>query len=196
MALNKSFAALLMFITLALLPKGLYPETVSTYPGGNVLYWKSGFLLIPADFRQTPLADSHFSAASHVGTGMEMAMQDDRLSISVKAYFVPERSWIKVHDEDLLAHEQAHFDIEEYFARLARKELAQLKIKGKNFDQIRREADVIFARVLDKRSAFHEKFDKETNHSQLAKEEEHWEAEIKRLLDSTRNLENTEIQLY
>lgn len=159
----------------------------------TVIYWSPKTKLIVSDFKQAPVADSHFSAGSHLGTGMEIASENEHLKFTVKAYFVPYKSWLKVNDADLLLHEQTHFDIEEYFARLVRKELSKIKVKGRPFEDIRKETDAMFARILAERTAFQEKFDEETGHSANTPKEKEWEAMVKLLLDDTKAYASPEL---
>lgn len=158
-----------------------------------VIYWSPKTRLLVSDFKQAPVEDSHFSAGSHLGTGMEIASENDHLKFTVKAYFVPHKSWLKVNDADLLLHEQTHFDIEEYFARLVRKELTKVKVKGRPFEEIRKETDAMFGRVLAERTAFQERFDEETGHSANAAKEKEWEAMVKLLLDDTKSYASPEL---
>lgn len=160
----------------------------------SVIYWSPRTRLAGSDFRQVPLADSRFSAGSHLGTGMEISGDGERLTFIVQAYFVPEKSWIKVADVDLLAHEQAHFDLEEYYARLVRKELSHhLQVKGRSFEAVRKDADAILSRILTERTRAQDRFDDETGHSVNVVKEQVWEAHIRQLLESTKNYAGTEL---
>lgn len=151
----------------------------------NVIYWSPKIKLTGTDFKRAPIEDSHFSAGSHLGLGMEISSAERRLKFSIHAYFVPEKSWIKVHDSELLEHEQAHFDIEEYYARLIRIELGKMKTKGKSFEEIRTQADEIFSRLLIEREACQNAFDEETGHSIHREKEKFWERDIKEKLMQT-----------
>lgn len=172
-------------------PSGVSPR--NTVEEESVIYWSPQTKLISADFKHAPLEESHFSAGSHLGTGMEISSAEARLKFTIKAYFVPEKSWIKVADSDLLAHEQAHFDIEEYYARLVRIELSKMKIKGKSFDEIRKQSDEIFSRLLSEREQYQMRFDEETGHSINIIKEKAWEADIRKKLVETESYASPDI---
>lgn len=158
-----------------------------------VIYWSPRTKLIGTDFKLPPETDSHFSAGSHLGTGMEISGDGRQLTFTVQAYFVPEKSWIKVQDADLLAHEQAHFDLEEYYARLIRKELSRMQVKGRSFEAIRKDADDILTRMLTERTAAQERFDEETGHSVNVIKEQAWEAHIRQMLEETKMYSRVEL---
>lgn len=158
-----------------------------------VIYWSASAKLVGSDFKRKPLAESKFSAASHLGTGLEMSYSEEEVSFTVKAYFVPDKSWIKVYDSDLLTHEQTHFDIEEYYARLVRKELKRIRTKGRSFEAIRKESDEIFARLLAEREACQEQFDAESRHSLHEENELEWEQRIQKGLEETEEFANPTI---
>lgn len=159
----------------------------------SVIYWSPKTKLIGSDFKRPPLKESHFSAGSHLGTGLEISADNNHLRFTVKAYFVPDKSWIKVNDTDLLKHEQAHFDIEEYYARLIRKELGRIQVKGRPFDAVRAEADEMFARMLAERTRCQDLFDEETGHSVKTDKEKEWEDRIGEQLRETRAYASPEL---
>jgi len=188
---SKLFAAAVVALSSLTLPSTKPNE--KPMDDGTVIYWSPKTKLIGENFKRKPIEESHFSAGSHLGTGMEIASADQRLKFTIQAYFVPDKSWIKVQDSDLLAHEQTHFDIEEYYARLIRMELGKMKTKGKNFDQIRIESDKIFSRLLSERERYQEKFDEETGHSVHMEKEKAWELDVKHKLQETQAYASPEL---
>lgn len=188
-----SISKLVVTAALSVMSPADTPADVPAAREETVIYWSPRTRLIGTDFKQAPEQDSHFSAGSHLGTGMEISGDGERLTFVVQAYFVPEKSWLKVADADLLAHEQAHFDLEEYYARLVRKEVSRLQVKGRSFEAIRRDADAILTRLLTERTQAQERFDEETGHSVNVVKEQAWEAQIRRLLEETKGYAGTEL---
>lgn len=181
---SKIIAAASVALSSLALPNTDY-EKKSAPIDQNVIYWTPRTKLIGSDFKREPIVESHFSAGSHLGTGLEISYSENQLRFTVKAYFVPDKSWIKVDDADLLKHEQTHFDIEEYYARLVRKEFRKIKTKGRSFESIRDESDALFARILQERERFQEQFDVETGHSANTEKEKEWEEKIRLSLQET-----------
>lgn len=177
----------LIAVALAAVSSLSLPNTYnkSSVDAENVIYWTPRTKLIGSDFKRKPIEESHFSAGSHLGTGLEIEGTQLNFKLTVRAYFVPDKSWIKVHDADLLRHEQTHFDIEEYYARLIRKKLKGLRTKGRSFEQVRDEADVIFNDLLAERELFQEQFDAESGHSVNVEKEREWEEKVRLGLQET-----------
>lgn len=188
-----SISKLVVTAALACMAPADAPTDVPTLREESVIFWSPRAKLNGSDFKLPPETDSHFSAGSHLGTGMEISGNGEQLTFTVQAYFVPEKSWIKVQDADLLAHEQAHFDLEEYYARLVRKELSRIQVKGRPFDAIRRDADAILTRTLTERTQAQERFDEETGHSVNVIKEQAWEAQIRQMLEETKAYADTEL---
>lgn len=188
-----SISKLVVTAALAFAAPADTPADIPVTREESVIYWSPRTKLIGSDFKQAPEADTFFSAGSHLGTGMEISGDGGYLVFTVQAYFVPEKSWIKVQDADLLAHEQAHFDLEEYYARLLRRELGRLSVKGRKFDDICKDADAILKRMLTERTQAQERFDEETGHSVNVVKEQAWEAQIRQKLEETKAYANTEL---
>ena len=188
-----SISKLVVTAALAFMAPADTPADTPAKREESVIYWSPRTKLIGADFKLPPESDSHFSAGSHLGTGMEISGDGERLTFTVQAYFVPEKSWIKVQNADLLAHEQAHFDLEEYYARLSRRELSRLQVKGRTFDAIRKDADAILTRMLTDRTQAQERFDEETGHSVNVIKEQAWEAHIRQMLEESKMYAGTEL---
>ncbi len=99
------------------------------------------------------------------------------------AYFSKKKSWGKVKSDFVLAHEQAHFDIEEIFARKIRKQIASTKFKEKSFAK---NVQNLFEKINKEKDLFHETFDYETHKHLNQDTHEKWYNIIKTEL---RNLE-------
>ncbi|MBL7472688.1 hypothetical protein [Robertkochia sediminum] len=151
-------------------------ETVAWHPGKK-LRW--------VDFRGVPdrsvdAAATTVSALSYTFNGY---LKEGRLvyEYDVKALFFPEKSWVRedLKDEELLLHEQLHFDITAWYAAKLRRAFdtiapsldPQPSVKVV-YEQVRRELDSVQAL-----------YDKETNYSLDLKEQLLWESRIKQYLE-------------
>ncbi len=81
------------------------------------------------DFKAQPDRHSFFSAVSATYIEEQHGCSEDgSFKYTVKAVFVKNESWsANIQSEDLLAHEQSHFDLTEYYARKLRKRFRDLK---------------------------------------------------------------------
>jgi predicted secreted Zn-dependent protease len=82
----------------------------------------------------------------------------------------------------ILAHEQAHFDITEIFARKLHKALMEY-----DFDQstYKRDINSIYQRVVAEKEAFQAAYDKETDHSRNKRIQYEWLDQIDAILVDT-----------
>ena len=149
--------------------------------------WHQKPVLSWEDFRAKPDASSPFAANTNSGISFNWNFSTEnakpKLFHEVFSNFYPEYSWVKSSEKDkyLLAHEQAHFDISEIFARQLRKALKEYKISR----NIRRDLNAIYHKTEKQRDQMQKKFDHETAHSENTEEERRWRifiaAELKRL---------------
>jgi len=105
--------------------------------------------------------------------------------IAVKALFKPSESWANDDDktDELLNHEQGHFDIAKIFALKKEKEMK--KLVGKTFKSDA-EVNNKVTKICDKNDkhheAFEEKYDNKTEHGTDEDEQEKWDKKIKDML--------------
>lgn len=95
--------------------------------------WHSGPLTW-VEFKGQPEKHDHIhGAVTYAGIALEILNIDFWGNVTFRAYAVFDggRSWTKSGqgDEDLLAHEQLHFDIAEVYARRLEKKLNDMKLK-------------------------------------------------------------------
>jgi hypothetical protein len=65
------------------------------------------------------------------GITFSLLQEGSTITCEVKAYMIPQESWLRNKiDTATLAHEQAHFDITEIFARKLRRDLSKIKSAG------------------------------------------------------------------
>jgi len=107
------------------------------------------------------------------------------LDMDVETRFYPEKSWVQessdlvVITDNLLQHEQLHFDIAELYARKMRYEFSKLKkAKIRDFDAYQN----VWTRLWKECRAVQKKFDFETNHGIEDAESIAWTVRIKEQL--------------
>lgn len=104
---------------------------------------------------------------------------DYKLSVS----FNPNRSWVKkgFEKDELLKHEQLHFDI----AILCGREIDQ-KMKAELFTKrdYKYKTNKIFNETMAKYAAMQRQYDTETNHSIIVNEQERWNGVIEKEINN------------
>lgn len=103
-------------------------------------------------------------------------------NVEITTYFHPSRSYVfanNIRDLDLLTHELYHFHISEYYTRLLRKEISETT------NNI---SDNMIVRLNKKYYLFENemqlKYDEDTYHSYVMREQKKWELKIDSLLQS------------
>ena len=102
--------------------------------------------------------------------------------IEIITYFHPSRSYVfanNIRDKDLLTHELYHFHISEYFTRLLRKEIIE-NPNNTSSDMIIR----LNKKYYEFENEMQLKYDEDTYHSYVMREQKNWEIKIDSLLQS------------
>lgn len=140
------------------------------------IHWEKNRPLSIADFKANPPENLDYEANTNSGISYSWTYATNTgeqvLNYDVKSNFYPNLSWMRDVEEEayLLAHEQLHFDISELHARKLRKLLSEYVI-GRT---VRRDLKYLYTTVEKQRIAMQEKFDKETDHSQIKEQEFRW----------------------
>jgi len=117
----------------------------------------------------------------------EIEEDNGRLKVNVKAYFYCYNSWI-LNDtigNDVVLHEQKHFDIAELYARKLRKQLRDMYFKNK--EDAGRRSDSLFKLINEEMDAFQDKYDNETDHSRNGTRQRKWNERIAIRLNELKN---------
>lgn len=162
-----------LFIAFLLFPSEVDPVKM-TWSGSQKLTWE--------DFQGKPKLNSGYVASTNSGLSFSYSYSkrgdDIDYTYKVHSYFYPESSWYlpsKV-DDNILNHEQTHFDISELHARILRR-----KIENTVFsDNIKREIEKLYSETEEERVSMQHRFDKESDHSKNKEGELKWEAFVQK----------------
>ena len=152
--------------------------------------WKEDALTW-ADFRATPDPNSPFSANTSSGISYGWSMKSSaagkEYTYEVTSFFIPEKSWVKTGgiSDNLLAHEQLHFDITELHARKLRKAIAEFDFE--TAQNLKLDLQALYKKTEMERAAMQKDFDVNTRHSMNEAAQLEWQKYIKEAL---RELEN------
>ncbi|TXF79649.1 DUF922 domain-containing protein [Chryseobacterium sp.] len=132
------------------------------------IFWKEGAPLVWENFQgiKNETGGDNVVAYTYCGwmyTGMKSTNPNARIDIKLQTVFSPEKSWkdpLKINEE-VLNHEQKHFDIAELFARKLRKEIAEKIKTSRDFD---RYFKPLYNRYFADYQKFQDRYDGETRH--------------------------------
>ena len=149
---------------------------------GPVIDWHRDVKLNYADFKATSKGSPGFAVATTSSAfGYSITDRGGEISGSIYVRFYCEKSWWNpdfILDE-VLEHEQLHFDICELFGRKLYKEVLELREEGKlNKRTIQR----LQSKFEKQYSDYQDLYDKETDHSTKGDEQRKWNKKVKREL--------------
>jgi predicted secreted Zn-dependent protease len=142
----------------------------------DTIYWNANRKLTWEDFKGRPDKTTNLLAMTQAGIGYEVACKNGELKLKIYCYFNVTKSWTKeTNSEDLLRHEQVHFDITELYTRKLRKRLSELSDPcGKDIKELDKAYTNIFKACADRQDAY----DRESEHSLNDEQQKMWEAKI------------------
>lgn len=162
------FAAFLSFSNIIVFAQG-------NAAAGDNIEWNEFYKLTWEDFQGSPGADAAGDAGTAVHIQAKPYYVKDQVMYDVHAYFNRKKSWSRERSEQLLAHEQLHFDIAELYARKIRKKVNDLREKGINDVKIYNAA---IHQILEESNDADQRYDLETLHGALLKRQSSWQKEV------------------
>jgi hypothetical protein len=163
----------------------------------ELIPWKSDRKLTWADFK---------SKKQEFGTGMDAYTaymltltpenngKTDSITVHVECSFDKNKSAVrkgKLSDE-LLKHEQGHFDLAEVYARLLRKKLSATKTSLQNAQSTLND---LYKSAFSELEAEQAKYDRETDHSRVADKQELWNKKIEDRLTELEKFSGTVVKV-
>lgn len=152
------------------------------------LPWREGFKLTYTDFEAIPNGNHPYAAITYSGMsyGFNAEVVNGKVAVNydVKCFFVANKSWMKMHlaDENLLAHEQLHFDITELYARKLRQELSKMTFT----ENVKSEIRQVYEKCHKEKKAYQNAYDEETNHSKRRAKQLEWEIKVAKELNEVK----------
>lgn len=166
-------------------------ESRHTVPTSEIS-WQKDRKLTWGDFRG-PVpedAETQTAAATFCGIGFEtntITNNSNNLKIRVYNTFYLNNSWARSEDmnDDVLAHEQGHFDLCELYTRKLRERMS--KIQG-NVNTLKPALRKIYEDLQEEYKNRQEVYEAETAHGVNLKEQKKWQGILERELSETEHL--------
>ncbi len=137
--------------------------------------WQSDFRLQWSHFKGRPDRNSDMDALTESGITFNWSCDYRGFQVTAYAIFVPTGSWVKDPSSNLLAHEQAHFDITEIHARQLRKFFAETpnpcRLGKMGIDKAAQD-------IVQASYAMQHTYDVATNHGENFRVQKEWQAKI------------------
>ena len=181
---------LLIFLVLLLFSSHSKVQNHSSlqYEDNDTIIWSQNRKLKWNDFKGQPDNNEMNKASTFAGLElMSFYTQGSIPKLNVICYFIKSKSWVKVENEDYLAHEQVHFDIWELYARKIRKSFDSLSVSG-NTNIL--DYHAIFNSYSEKCSNYHNLYDSKVYFNDVRQEE--W---IKRISVELDKLKRYEVEI-
>ena len=144
--------------------------------------WVYERMLSWEDFQGAPKRGTDAVATTNTSLGLAYQIVDGELKYQITCSFSKKKSWGSMKTDYILAHEQAHFDITELYARALHKALSEYSFNRKTYQQ---DISNIYQTVVKEKEAFQEAYDGETDHSRRKRAQVEWLEKIEQLLTDT-----------
>ena len=147
----------------------------------DTIHWSPDTKLKWENFKGSPDINSKYKSVTAVSINYSVTHNRKRFSFKVACVFYKNRSWVKAGaGNNLLLHEQGHFDLTELYARKLRK-----AFKTYNFSDtasIEKDFDKIASAIRKERDKINRLYDVETNYSHNLKMQLYWRNKINKEL--------------
>ena len=159
---------------------------LAAFKGGDeeAIPWSKGRRLTWNDYKGKP--QKRFAAASTVYSLSRVVFSEDgKLFVKIQPFFWCYDSWKKTDwiNDEVLEHEQTHFDIVEIYARKFRKEAASLTCTGEK--DAERQIEKLYHEIDKELDAYQDKYDNETDGSMNGDAQRKWNKQVAEELQAT-----------
>ncbi len=155
----------------SLLPAAPEPDWIPWRPNGR-LSWN--------DFRGSPPPLASNAALTSSGVSLNYS-SGSSFSYRIGCHFDQKKSWGRVRNRAILAHEQGHFDLSEVYARQLNKALRQYRY---NPSTAGKDVNIIYQEVMRDLQDKQNEYDQQTDHSRNDRSQEKWLVAIGQQLKS------------
>jgi hypothetical protein len=155
----------------------------------DTIKWSPVRKLTLQDYKGKPDPSSKFKAVSYLVRPTDWIFRNDSIYVSLSTFFRPSASWFirdpasSANEDQLLVHEQGHFDLDEIEIRKARKRFLknQQTITKYNYKRVVEQYLSDIEYFLEQR---HRQYDLETDFSLNRREQKIWNEKIAAELQS------------
>lgn len=141
----------------------------------NLIHWQANKKLTYNDFKSPVDENSSNAALSNTSIKLDMGYNSKGFNYKVNCVFDKSKSWMRIKNEKILAHEQGHFDITELYARKLNEAM-----KNYVFNQSTASKDMsaIYQRIMTEHEQTQQEYDRESDYSRNAEGQAKWSKKI------------------
>lgn len=154
----------------------------------DTIQWNTGRKLVWADFEGEPDRTCSNAALTSSGIEFKYGYSNEKFTYNITCLFDKKKSWGKLKNDYILAHEQAHFDISEIHARKLNKLLKLYQFTSPA--AAKKEITAIYTGVMKEQTAMQELYDEETDHSRDKEKQVAWLEKVRKELDRMKDYSN------
>lgn len=156
----------------------------NTYsPPSHLVDWNANRKLSWDDFKGKPVPNSNNAALSSTSIHFSFGYGDKGFRYSISCQFDKNSSWVRVRNNYILSHEQAHFDITELHARKLKKAISNYRY---NEATVSEDLNKMYEDIMKQHHELQSRYDLETDHSRNPENQSAWLKKIKEELSAFR----------
>jgi hypothetical protein len=149
----------------------------------NQIPWNASRKLSWSDFKGDPDPHSPNAALTSSNINIEFGYNEEGFQYSIKCSFDQNRSWVRIKTNDVLAHEQGHFDIAEIYARKLNKIMKAYRFNAKTAGT---DLNKLYEDAMKQHRQTQIQYDQETDYSRNKPHQEEW---LKKITTDLKGLE-------
>lgn len=156
---------------------------VTVIQTNNLIPWSAARKLTWDDFKGTPDPHSSNAALTSSNINIELGYNDKGFQYTIKCTFDKNRSWVRIKNNDVLVHEQGHFDIAEIYARKLNKLMKAYRFNAKTAGT---DVNLLYENTMKQHREIQTQYDLETDYSRNKQKQDEW---LKKMADDLKGLE-------
>jgi hypothetical protein len=141
----------------------------------SLIDWNASRKLTWEDFKGPVDAESKNAALTSSSINIEFGYDETGLEYSIKCSFNKQKSWVRIRNNEVLAHEQGHFDLAELHARKLFKAMKAYKFNAKT---VSNDVNKIYDSLMQAHHEAQNQYDNETDYSRNKVKQEEWQKKI------------------
>ena len=156
---------------------------VTVIQTNNLVPWSATRRLTWSDFKGDPDPHSTNAALTSSNINIEFGYNEEGFQYTIKCSFDKNRSWVRIKNTDVLAHEQGHFDIAEIYARKLNRMMKAYHFNAKTAGT---DLNQLYENAMKQHRQTQIQYDQETDYSRNKPKQEEW---LKKIDSDLKSLE-------
>lgn len=156
---------------------------VTVVQTNNQIPWSANRKLTWNDFKGNPDVNSPNAALTSSNINIQFGYDENGFQYLIKCSFDKNRSWVRIRNNDVLVHEQGHFDLAEVYARKLNKAIEAYHF---NAQTVSNDVNKLYESMMKEHRQIQIQYDQETDYSRNRPKQQDW---LKKIADDLTSLE-------